>query len=114
VADLIVRCALVAYIVAALVALAFVSAARAATRPTFVAAWAWRVAVCESRGDFHHHVWNGSGEFEGAWSWYHGTWLLDRVPGAPRHASAASPNQQYRTFLRSVSRGRYFGCMEGR
>ena len=66
----------------------------------------WAVAVCETQGNWRHRA----GTFEGAWGWFHGTWLLDRVNGAPRHAYAASPRQQYLTYRRSLERGRHFGC----
>jgi len=80
--------------------------AEASSKPSFVLQRDWAVAVCETQGDFGHHV----GRYEGAWGWYHGTWLTDRVRGAPRHAYSASARQQYRTYLRSLERGRYFGC----
>ena len=80
--------------------------AEASFKPTFVPARDWAVAVCETQGNWQHRA----GRFEGAWGWFHGTWFRDRVSGSPRHAYAASPWQQYRTYLRSLERGRYFGC----
>lgn len=70
--------------------------------------FAYAVAKCETQVNYHHHA----GSYEGAWGWYHGTWLLDRPPGAPEHAYDATPRQQYRAFLKGYYRlHHYWGCI---
>lgn len=75
-----------------------------------------RLAVCESRGDPRHHVRNAEGEFGGIVSWYvaggGGTWALDKYPGMPRYPWQASLRQQVSVAIRSVNRGRHFGCLQ--
>ena len=70
-----------------------------------------RLAVCESRGNPAHHVYNSEGEFGGIVSWAIGTWQLDRYPGMPLTPYRATLRQQVRVAIRSVNRGRYFGCL---
>lgn len=74
-----------------------------------------RLAVCESRGNPRHHVFNGEGEFGGIVSWYvgggGGTWALDKFAGMPRYPWQATLRQQVRVAVRSVQRGRTFGCL---
>jgi hypothetical protein len=82
-------------------------------RPSFIAPVHWATAVCESRGNFQHEVHRSDGSYGGAWSWYVGTWNLDRRPKMPTRPWKATPRQQYVTYLRSVARHRHFGCLEG-
>ena len=70
-----------------------------------------RLAVCESRGNPKHHVYNSEGEFGGIVSWAISTWQLDRYPGMPKYPYDATLRQQVRVAIRSVNRGRSFGCL---
>ena len=70
-----------------------------------------RLAVCESRGNPRHHVWNGEGEFGGIVSWAISTWQMDRYPGMPRYPYNATLRQQVRVAIRSMQRHRDFGCL---
>ena len=83
--------------------------------PAWIPGLIRRLSVCESRGNPRHHVWNGEGEFGGIVSWYvaggGGTWKLDKYPGMPRYPWQASLRQQVRVAVRSVQRGRTFGCL---
>lgn len=85
---------------------------QAHSKPSFIRSAHWAVALCESRGNFRHEVHRRDGWWGGgAWSWYGPTWRLDRYRGMPSLPWLANPRQQYKVFLRSISRGRYFGCM---
>lgn len=102
----------IAVIALSLILASLALAGQIVTRPAWITPFAWRVAVCETgKGnaypDFRHHA----GSYEGAWGWYHGTWLLDRMAGMPRHAYDASPREQYRVFQIGRARGRYWGCI---
>lgn len=66
-----------------------------------------RLAVCESRGNPQHRA----GSYGGLVSWYLGTWRLDRYQGMPLYPWNATVRQQVRVAVRSVHRGRYFGCL---
>ena len=85
------------------------------TGPTWIPPLIRRLGVCESRGNPRHHVYNSEGEFGGIVSWYvgggGGTWRLDRYPGMPRYPWQASLRAQVRVAVRSVQRGRTFGCL---
>jgi len=66
------------------------------------------VAMCETQLNYRHHA----GSYEGAWGWYHGTWLLDRPAGAPEHAYDATPRQQWEAFKRGwYVLHHYWGCI---
>jgi hypothetical protein len=52
----------------------------------------WRLAVCETRGNWQHD----SGTYQGAFGIYKGTWDTYRLPGFPVDAHRATPKQQYR------------------
>lgn len=73
-----------------------------------------RLAVCESRGVPTHHVRNREGEFGGIVSWAITTWQLDRYPGMPMVPYKASLRAQVKVAVRSVRRGRTFGCLKHR
>lgn len=81
------------------------------THPKWVPPLIRRLAVCESHGDPRHHVFNSEGEFGGIVSWAITTWQLDRYPGMPRVPYRATLRQQVRVAIRSVNRGRTFGCL---
>lgn len=110
------RAALV--LVAVFVALVVAERSNARTERVTLDGPAWvpplirRLAVCESRGNPQHHVWNGEGEFGGIVSWAISTWRLDRYPGMPMVPYRASLRQQVRVARRSLERGRYFGCLQ--
>jgi hypothetical protein len=81
--------------------------------------WLWlpafdrAVAECETPTpdgtmNFRHHA----GTYEGAWGWWHGTWLGDRPKGAPEHAYDATPRQQWEAFKRGwYVLHHYWGCI---
>lgn len=79
------------------------------TSPSWVPPLIRRLAVCESQGNPRHRA----GVYEGIVSWYYGTWDLDKLPGYPDHAYQATLRQQVRVAVRSVARGRFFGCLHG-
>lgn len=77
--------------------------------PAHQQAWQWRyrvwmpaiyqrIAWCESGSRppadpvWRHH----GGDYEGAFGFWYGSWLLFRYPGYPRHAYDATPWQQFR------------------
>lgn len=61
-----------------------------------------RLAWCESGSrPPHDPVWSHrGGEYEGAFGFWHGTWLEYRYRGYPLHAYDASPWQQFRVAVR--------------
>lgn len=79
------------------------------TQPRWVPPLIRRLAVCETRGNTSHHA----GSYEGIVGWYTGTWQLDKPAGFPAHAYQATLKQQVVVAMRSVARGRYFGCLHG-
>lgn len=81
------------------------------TRPAWVPPLIRRLSVCEAHGDPQHHVFNREGEFGGIVSWAITTWRLDRYPGMPAVPYRATLRDQVRVAIRSVARGRTFGCL---
>ena len=75
-----------------------------------------RLAVCESRGNPRHEVHRRSDNWHGGGivSWHVGTWQMDRYPGMPPFPWQATLRQQVRVAVRSVQRGRDFGCLDHR
>lgn len=99
--------AIIAFVIVLFWAIAGSEADGSSGRPKFMSPFAWAVAVCETRGNFRHD----GGDYEGAFGWFTGTWLLDRRSGYPARAKEATPRQQNRVFHDSVAKGRYFGCI---
>ena len=81
------------------------------THPAWIPPLIRRLAVCESRGNPRHHVWNHEGEFGGLVSWAVGTWEMDRFRGMPRRPWNATLRQQVKVAKRSLYRHRTFGCL---
>lgn len=77
--------------------------------PKWVPGLIRRLAMCETHGNPHHRA----GSYEGIVGWYSGTWDLDKPNGYPDHAYQATLEQQVVVAIRSVARGRYFGCLHG-
>lgn len=84
--------------------------ARATTRPSWIRADHYQTFLCESAGNWKHEVHRSDGSYGGGFSWFVGTWRLDKFRGMPSVPWRASPRAQYKVFLRSIARGRYFGC----
>ena len=87
----------IALLCAALVlATAAAASSGQSSRPTWLPSVWWRLAVCETGGNWRHD----SGSFQGAFGIYHGTWDTYRLPGFPTDAHLATPKQQYRVAQR--------------
>lgn len=67
-----------------------------ASRPSWLPSVWWRLAVCETGGNWRHLT----SSFQGAFGIYEGTWDTYRLPGYPTDAHRATPRQQYRVALR--------------
>lgn len=100
---------LVALALAALV-LATTAAAQPArsTQPSWLPNVWWRLAVCETGGNWRHLA----GSFQGAFGIYDGTWDTYRLPGFPTDAHRATPKQQYRVAQRIAAKHSMYawGC----
>jgi len=103
---------IIVFTILALAAADAVSAAQeriTMTGPAWVPPLIRRLAVCETHGNPQHQA----GVYGGIVGWYVGTWQLDRYAGMPRYPWNATLRQQVRVAVRSVNRGRYFGCLHG-
>lgn len=106
---------LMAVLVVCVIVLVFpsnVAQAQPTQKPKWMSSFAWAVGICETgKGNRFPDFSHDSGTYQGFVGWYHGTWDLDRWPWMANNAANASPRSQYRVFLRSVERGRYYGCI---
>ena len=81
-------------------------------KPPWMSRFAWAVGICETgKGNRYPDFQHRTSSYGGFTGWYWGTWQLDAPAGYPRFPWLASPRQQYRVFLISRAKGRYWGCI---